>query len=53
MDPMLMIGLFFGAGLVFLAVFVIVMLKLDPKGKPGNIKEPKQDLPSQRDIGGF
>ena len=54
MDPLVLIGLFFGGGLVFIAIFIVIMAKFG-KGDGNNPKMPEHqsELPSQRDIGGF
>lgn len=54
MDPMLLIALFFGGGVLFIGLFVAVMLATGHgKGrKPSEHHDPHQNLPSQNDLGG-
>ena len=35
MDPLVLIGMFFGGGLIFIAIFVVIMAKFG-KGGPAN-----------------
>lgn len=38
MDPLVLIGMFFGGGLIFIAIFVVIMAKFgkgDPASTPG------------------
>ena len=54
MDPMLLIGLFFGGGILFIGLFVVVMLVTGHgKGrKPSKHHDPQRNLPNQNDWGG-
>lgn len=50
MNPLILMGMFFGAGLIFIAVFIAIAAKFgngDGDGKTIDPSRPPPDLPSQ------